>query len=161
CNIGGLLQAVVSQRTSTVALREVTVVASGCTDRTPAIVQEWQRRDRRIRLLTQPMREGKASAINQFLQRTNEKGVVLCSADLLPAENTLEELVSPFADTEIGMTGARPVPVNDPTTFMGFAAHLLWDLHHRINLTSFKAGEMIAFRKIFERIPYSTAVDEA
>jgi hypothetical protein len=53
------------------------------------------------------------------------------------------------------------VPVNDPGTFMGFAAHLLWDLHHRVNLSSFKAGEMVAFRKIFERIPYHTAVDEA
>ena len=44
---------------------------------------------------------------------------------------------------------------------MGFTAHLLWDLHHQINLRSFKAGEMIAFRKIFERIPYYTSVDEA
>jgi len=44
---------------------------------------------------------------------------------------------------------------------MGFAAHLLWNLHHRTNLIDFKAGEMIAFRKIFERIPNHTAVDEA
>jgi biofilm PGA synthesis N-glycosyltransferase PgaC len=59
------------------------------------------------------------------------------------------------------MTSSRPVPVNDRRRFMGFAAHLLWDLHHRINLASFKAGEMVACRKIFERIPYHTAVDEA
>ncbi len=59
------------------------------------------------------------------------------------------------------MTTCRPVPVNDPRTFMGFAAHLLWNLHHQINLRSFKAGELIAFRKIFERIPYRSAVDEA
>jgi hypothetical protein len=44
---------------------------------------------------------------------------------------------------------------------MGFAAHLLWDLHHQVNLRSFKAGELIAFRKVFERIPYHTSVDEA
>jgi poly-beta-1,6-N-acetyl-D-glucosamine synthase len=161
CNIGPLLQAVVSQRTSKVQLREITVVASGCTDGTQKIVEDWRHRDKRIRLLIQPRREGKASAINQFLQTTGERIVVLCSADLLPAKDTLEKLVAPFADPEVGMTGARPVPVNDPATFMGFAAHLLWDLHHRINLRNFKAGEMIAFRKIFERIPYSTAVDEA
>jgi len=34
-------------------------------------------------------------------------------------------------------------------------------LHHEMNLRSFKAGEMIAFRNIFERIPYRTTVDEA
>ena len=59
------------------------------------------------------------------------------------------------------MTACRPEPVNDPATFMGFAAHLLWDLHHQMNLEGFKAGEMIAFRKVFTRIPPHTAVDEA
>ena len=59
------------------------------------------------------------------------------------------------------MTSCRPVPVNDPETFMGFGVHLLWELHHQINLHGFKAGEMTAFRKVFERIPYHTAVDEA
>ena len=68
---------------------------------------------------------------------------------------------APFADPEVGLTATRPEPVNDPEQFMGFAAHLLWDLHHQMNLHGFKAGEMIAFRKVFERIPQHTAVDEA
>ena len=160
-NIGRLLQAVISQRTAKVTLTEIVVVASGCTDRTESIVQDWVTRDQRIRLVVQPQREGKASAINQFLPQAREKIVVLCSADLLPEADAIEELVAPFADPAVGLTTARPAPVNDPGTFMGFAAHLLWNLHHQINLRSFKAGEMIAFRKIFERIPYHTSVDEA
>jgi cellulose synthase/poly-beta-1,6-N-acetylglucosamine synthase-like glycosyltransferase len=160
-NISQLLSAVVSQRTTKVNLSEIVVVASGCTDRTHGMVEEWALRDRRIRLFRQPRREGKASAINQFLAHAREKIVVLCSADLIPAADAIEELVAPFADPEVGMTAGRPIPVNDPRTFMGFAAHMLWDLHHCINRTNFKAGEMIAFRKIFERIPYHTAVDEA
>jgi biofilm PGA synthesis N-glycosyltransferase PgaC len=160
-NIGRLLEAVVSQRTAKVALTQIVVVASGCTDRTESIVQDWARRDGRIRLISQPRREGKASAINQFLPRAQEKIVVLCGADLLPAPDAIEELVAPFADPAVGMTTGRPMPVNPPGTFMGFAAHLLWELHHQINLRSFKAGEMIAFRKIFEQIPFYTSVDEA
>ena len=160
-NIGRLLEAVVSQRTATVTLTEILVMASGCTDRTESIVQDWERRDPRIRLIVQPRREGKAAAINQFLPQAREKIVVLCSADLLPEADAIEELVAPFADPAVGITTSRPVPVNDPGTFMGFAAHLLWGLHHQINLRSFKAGEMIAFRKIFERIPFHTSVDEA
>jgi cellulose synthase/poly-beta-1,6-N-acetylglucosamine synthase-like glycosyltransferase len=109
----------------------------------------------------QSKREGKASAVNMYLNQTTEKIAVLCSADLMPEPDALERLLAPFADPEVGMTTARPVPVNDPKTFMGFAAHMLWGLHHRLNQTRFKAGEMIAFRKIFERIPYHTAVDEA
>jgi len=61
----------------------------------------------------------------------------------------------------VGMTSGRPSPLNDPDTFMGFAAHLLWNLHHEIAQQHFKAGEMTAFRLIFQRIPYDSAVDEA
>ena len=160
-NISRTLEALVSQRTAKVSLNEIVVVASGCTDRTESIVQAWARRDRRIRLITQPRREGKASAVNRFLPQAREKIVVMCGADLLPEADAIEELVAPFADPSVGMTTGRPVPVNDPGSFMGFAAHLLWNLHHQINLRSFKAGEMIAFRKIFEQIPFCTSVDEA
>jgi len=160
-NIGQLLDALVSQRLKTVSLTEIVVVASGCTDSTEAIVLERAKRHPRIRLLTQEKRAGKAVAINEYLPKAQERIIVLCSADLLPELDALERLVAPFADPEIGMTTSHPVPVNDAGSFMGFAAHMLWGLHHAINLTSFKSGEMIAFRKIFERIPYHTAVDEA
>ena len=160
-NIGPMLEALVAQRTAKVNPTEIVVVASGCTDRTESVVQGWARRDPRIRLMVQPRREGKSSAINQFLPQAREKIVVLCGADLLPEADALEELVTPFADPAVGLTAGRPVPVNDPGTFMGFAAHLLWNLHHQVNLRSFKGGELIAFRNIFERIPHHTSVDEA
>lgn len=161
-NIGQLLQCILDQQLQTVEPREIIVVSSGSTDRTEAIVRDYMRRDARIRLLVQEQREGKASAINLFLKQMTERVLVLCSADLQPQLDAVEKLVAPFADEEMGMTSCRPVPVNDPNTFMGFAAHMLWNLHHDINLHGgFKAGEMIAFIKIFERIPYSTSVDEA
>ena len=160
-DIGRTLEALVSQRTSSVAVTEIVVVASGCTDRTESIVQDWARRDPRIRLIVQARREGKCSAVNQFLPQAREKILVICGGDLLPEPDSIEALVAPFADPAVGMTTGRPVPVNDPGTFMGFAAHMLWNLHHEINLRGFKAGEMIAFRKIFERIPFSSVVDEA
>jgi cellulose synthase/poly-beta-1,6-N-acetylglucosamine synthase-like glycosyltransferase len=160
-NIGRLLAALVSQRTRDVRISEIVVVASGCTDGTVQLCREWQERDARVDVLVQPRREGKASAVNLFLSRAKESLLVLCSADLLPAPDTIEQVVAPFVEPDIGMTTCRPVPVNAPDRFMGFAAHLLWDLHHLINLEGFKAGELVAFRKIFERIPYRTSVDEA
>ena len=160
-NIGRLLARVGASRLDQVAVAEIIVVASGCTDDTEAIVREAAAADPRIRLISQPTREGKASAMNLFLRDAACDVLILSSADLLPSEDAIERLVSPFADPEIGMTACRPEPLNDPATFMGFAAHLLWDLHHQMNLEGFKAGEMIAFRKVFARIPPHTAVDEA
>lgn len=160
-NIGRLLERVLEQRLSSVVLHEIIVVISGCTDNTEAIVREYAASEPRISLLIQERREGKASAINLFLRHATQPILILCSADVLPETDAIEKLVAPLADVNIGMTSCRPVPVNDPATFMGFGVHLLWELHHQINLNGFKAGEMTAFRKIFERIPYDTAVDEA
>ena len=160
-NIGRLLARVAASRLERVRVAEIIVVASGCTDDTEAIVRAAAAADPRIRLISQPTRQGKASAMNLFLRDAACDVLVLSSADLLPSEDAIERLVSPFADPEVGMTACRPEPVNDPATFMGFAAHLLWDLHHQMNLEGFKAGEMIAFRKVFTRIPPHTAVDEA
>ena len=160
-NVGQLLQRLLEQQLTTVAIAEIIVVASGCTDRTEEIVRQWAVRDGRIKLLTQPLREGKASGVNLFLREASEEVVILSSADLLPDYHTIQKLVEPMADPDVGMTSGRPVPVNEPDTFMGFAAHLLWNLHHEIAQRHFKAGEMTAFRLIFQRIPYDSAVDEA
>ncbi len=160
-NIGRLLQRLAEQQLDRVEVAEIVVVASGCTDGTEAIVREVAAADPRIILLVQPQREGKASAMNLFLSHASAPVLVLSSADLLPATDTIELLVAPFTDPEIGMTASHPVPVNDPEQFMGFAAHMLWDLHHEMNLVGFKAGELIAFRRVFQRIPPFTAVDEA
>jgi poly-beta-1,6-N-acetyl-D-glucosamine synthase len=160
-NIGKLLESVVSQRLSAAALNEIIVIVSGCTDGTEAVVRHWAARDIRIRVLLQPRREGKAKAVNLFLSEARERVLLLCSADLLLEQNTIEQLIAPFSDPDVGMTTGRPVPINDRGCFMGFAAHLLWDLHHQINLGGFKGGEVIAFRRSFERIPYRTATDEA
>jgi poly-beta-1,6-N-acetyl-D-glucosamine synthase len=160
-NIGRLLDDLLNQELRAVELRAIYVVASGCTDSTESIVSDYVQKDARVRLLVQPRREGKASAINLFMQQAEEDVLVLSSADLRLPGHTLEAMVAPFRDPAIGLTASHPVPVNDPDTFMGFAAHLLWDLHHQINLHGFKAGELIAFRRVFKRIPEKTAVDEA
>jgi cellulose synthase/poly-beta-1,6-N-acetylglucosamine synthase-like glycosyltransferase len=161
-NIGRLLRSLQEQRLQTVRIREIIVVSSGSTDNTDAIVRDFAASDERIRLLVQAKREGKASAINLFLREAEDRALIICSADLQPGPDTVEKMAAPFAEAEVGMTASRPAPVNDPETFMGFAAHMLWGLHHRMNLRGgFKAGEMIAFIKIFERIPPQVVADEA
>ena len=160
-NIGRLLEALLAQKTRVAAIDEIVIVASGCTDRTEAIVEEFVARDSRVRLLSQPRKEGKASAVNLLLRNTDCEVIILESADTLPLPETIEELVSPLQDPGVGMVGGHPVPTNSKDTFMGYAAHLVWELHHRIALQHPKLGELIAFRNVFWQIPHDTAVDEA
>jgi cellulose synthase/poly-beta-1,6-N-acetylglucosamine synthase-like glycosyltransferase len=160
-NIGRLLDAVLSQELINGELKEIIVVASGCTDSTEDIVRKYTQIDSRVRLLTQAKREGKASAINYFLSRATGDIYILESGDTIPCEGTYERLVKPFEDPRVGMTGAHPVPVNSKDNFIGFVVHMMWSLHHRIALQSPKLGELVAFRSIVRKIPNDSAVDEA
>jgi biofilm PGA synthesis N-glycosyltransferase PgaC len=160
-NIGRVLDALLAQKTETVSIERLIVVASGCTDRTEEVVEEFAAGDDRVHLVRQRQRRGKASAVNLMIEHTDQEIIVLHNADTLPEPTTIEALVSPFADPEVGMVGGHPVPINPKTTFMGFGVHLLWELHHQISLRRPKMGELIAFRNIFRQIPYDSAVDEA
>jgi cellulose synthase/poly-beta-1,6-N-acetylglucosamine synthase-like glycosyltransferase len=160
-SIGPVLDALLKQETETVSIDKIVVIASGCTDRTEEIVEEYAARDERMELMTQKTREGKAAAINLLKRAHAHEVIVLHNADTISEPTTIEALVSPFAQPQVGMVGGRPVPVNPRTTFMGFGVHLMWELHHQISLQQPKMGELIAFRNIFRQIPPESAVDEA
>src|SRR5947207_265504 len=159
-NIGSAIRAVLEQQGPTLRIEEIIVVASGCTDRTVAIVAEIALQEPRVRLCIQEKREGKASAINLFLKEAISPVVVLIGADVLPETSALEYLCAPLRDPKVGMVGGRPVPVNDPTTFMGHAVHVLWRLHDRLARIHPKLGEVIAFRDVISGIPINSSVDE-
>ncbi len=159
-NIARTIAAVLQQTGPSICIEEVVIVASGCTDRTVPIVAELALWESRIRVCVQERREGKASAINLFLKQTTSEVAVLVGADVIPEVFALERLCAPFLDAEIGMTGGRPVPVNDAATFMGHAVHLLWRLHDRVARAHAKLGEIIAFRTVIPAIPAHSAVDE-
>jgi glycosyltransferase involved in cell wall biosynthesis len=159
-NIGQTLRALLAQQTPGLRIEEVIVVASGCTDGTAPTVAAIARDEPRVRLCMQEKREGKASAINLFLKEARTPIVVLSGADIIPEPSALEYLCAPFADPTVGMVGGRPVPVNDPSTFMGHAVHLLWRLHDHLSRVQPKLGEMVAFRNVISGIPSDTAVDE-
>ncbi len=159
-NIGRAIRAVLEQQSLSVHIEEVIVVASGCTDRTVPTVAEIALQERRVQLCVQEKREGKASAINLFLKQAISPVVVLIGADVLPEASALEYLCALFKDPKIGMVGGRPIPVNDPATFMGHAVHLLWRLHDHLARVRPKLGEVIAFRNVISGIPTDSPVDE-
>jgi cellulose synthase/poly-beta-1,6-N-acetylglucosamine synthase-like glycosyltransferase len=160
-NIGKLLSAMLTQELHQVEITEIIVVASGCTDRTVEIVQEYATKDPRIKLIVQPRREGKTSAINQFLRHAREEICVLESGDTLPRHDSIENLVKLFADPTIGMTGAQKIPVNVPEHVIGYMSHLRLRLEHQLCLEIPRLGELIAFRKVFDQLPPDVAMDEA
>jgi poly-beta-1,6-N-acetyl-D-glucosamine synthase len=160
-NIADALASILDQQfTGGRRLAELIVVASGCEDKTCAIVADIASHDSRVRLIEQEHRQGKASAINVFIETARSPLLVLVSADLLVKEGALDALLRPFDDPAVGMAGGHPTPVNGEASFLGHAVHLQWRLHDRISVKSPKLGEIVAFRSVVPSIPLDTAVDE-
>jgi poly-beta-1,6-N-acetyl-D-glucosamine synthase len=160
-NIGRLLDKLLTQKTDLSDISEIYVVSSGSKDRTNEIVRTFAKKDSRIKLLTQPCRGGKASAINEFLKAAKYEVLVLESGDTIPVEKTIEKLVAPFVNPKIGMTGGHSIPVNDRNTFLGFTVQLQWEILHQLSQIHPRFGELIAFRNVVRNIPIKTCTDEA
>jgi biofilm PGA synthesis N-glycosyltransferase PgaC len=159
-NIANAIATVLDQPLGLGRIAELIVVASGCTDRTAAIVAEIARDDPRVHLVEQERREGKASAVNLFTARARSPVLLMVSADVLVEQGTIDSLLRHFTDPEVGMVGGHPIPVNDETTFLGHTVHLLWRLHDRLAREAPKLGEIVAFRNVVPSIPHDSAVDE-
>ncbi len=147
--VGKVLDALLQQETDKVQISEIIVVASGCTDGTHDVVHQRCTLDDRVRLLVQQKREGKASAVNLFLRSSSEGLALVIGGDTIPSPTLVEKLISPMLDPAVGMTGGRPIPLNDSRNFFGYASHMLWNLHHKLAQDTPKCGEAIAFRKLF------------
>src|SRR3954464_10829695 len=159
-NIADAIGTILGQTLQASHVAELIVVASGCEDGTVAIVSDIASRDSRVRLIEQPIREGKASAINLFLAAATSPVLLMVSADVLVEDGTIDALLRHFEDPGVGMVGGHPIPVNREATFLGHAVHLQWRLHDRIARHSPKLGEIVAFRNVVPGIPLDTAVDE-
>ena len=135
-NIGRLLQNLLDQPLEdSVLLEEIIVVTSGCTDRTEGIVEEFAKKDKSVKHITEEERRGKSSAVNLILRNAQDKDIlVMFSADNLPEKGSLNNLIKPLMEEEIGAVSSHPTPVNDQNTLFGFISHLIWDLHYALSL---------------------------
>ncbi len=160
-NIQLLLDSVLTQKLSCCVISGIVIISSGSTDRTDEIIKDFSRKDPRIELIIQPERLGKASAVNLFLKNAKEQICLLVNSDSSLDTDTVEFLIKPFNDPDVGMTGGRPIPLHYAACFANRITNFMWGLHHDISLRAPKMGEIVAFRKdIVQKINENTAVDE-
>ncbi len=88
-----------------VDLLEIIVVADGSTDRTVEIVESYAPRG--VRLLFQPERQGKIAAMNRAVLVAQAEIVVFSDANAMMERDGIRQIVSNFADPEVGCAGGE------------------------------------------------------
>ena len=150
-------------------LKEILVVASGCTDGTERVVEDWAEREPRLGLIPESERSGKASALNAILARFRGDILVLVNADARLLPGALSQLLGAFdRGPEIEVVCGFPVP--EPAGSVVTAVEdVWWRLHNRTlqTLAELSAGnhccdELMAFRRGFiDAIPTGVVNDGA
>lgn len=160
-NIEKCIRSIFNQNYDNIIMEELIIVSSGCCDKTNMIIQELMKEYPEIRLIEEKSRNGKNAAINCFLNNKKTELVAIVNADNILASNySLQQLIEPFTDETIGMTGGHPIPMNSSRHVAGFSSQLIWSFHHHIANYCTKIGELIAFRDIGVLLPIDTQSDE-
>lgn len=150
---------------------EIIVVCSGCTDKTPDIVKEFCAKDQRVRVVIEPERKGKASAVGKILDVYKGSYLFFVPADVLPEKGSLVKLLEHFRDDKVGVVGGKPALINEERGVHGVEAmaHLMWRVHNqtlqtlnRDNVLTHASGELFCIRRgIVSKIPDNVVNDDA
>jgi len=143
----------------------ILVVCSGCTDKTPQVVDGFHRKDARIELVSEAHRKGKANALNKIFEKARRAAdfLVLINADALPQDRSIVKLVSRLKNERVGAVFARPVPLNARQGISKMIAHVVWELHHKISFYRAPklSAELCVLRaSCLKAVPENIATDE-
>ena len=162
-NIGSLLEKLIKEYPS----YDILVISSGSDDNTNNIIQEYCNNHRNVKIIIEKERSGKSSALALLLRELNNSkydAMVYLGADNLPEKGAINKLLDKlFSSDDIGMVGGHPIPLNNPNTFCGWIAHIIWNVHHQVSLKNPKiSGELCAIKSgIVYDIPPTIINDDA
>ena len=156
-NIGNLLEAIIRTTSGDPRVEKILVVSSS-TDTTDTVVKGFSDVDKRVALVKEEERRGKASAWNMLIQYAEDKGfdsLVYMGGDNIPFQNGISRLLDGL-ENGFGIVGGRPIPIDSPKTFIGWCTNLQWNIHHQVckYVKPKVTGELCAFRtKVVREMP--------
>jgi poly-beta-1,6-N-acetyl-D-glucosamine synthase len=145
--------------------REFILVSDGSTDRTNAIMREYTAQYPSLfRIIIQPERCGKPSALNLAVPLAQHEIVILSDARQEIVKGSVEALLAQFADPTVG--GATSIMENNNAktgekSLMRSYINLMRTLESRIGSTVNAQGPLYAIRKqLFKPLPNDVILDD-
>lgn len=138
---------------------EIIVVSDASTDRTGAIVRQYE--EGGVRFVEQGARKGKAAALNRGLVESKNEIIVFSDASILLKEDALRNIVRPFSNRSIGcVSGEDYIPGGGGEGAYGRYELFLRNLESRIGSIVGASGCFYAQRKsLYEPFPEGMAPD--
>jgi cellulose synthase/poly-beta-1,6-N-acetylglucosamine synthase-like glycosyltransferase len=110
-NIGNVLNLLHNTKVRGFKIIEILVVASGCTDRTCDIIKEWQKKDKRIKLIVERKRRGKIHALNKIIKRCKGKIFMNVDADQYFDKHAIQLILNRLKNDKVGAVSSQPIGI--------------------------------------------------
>ncbi len=127
-NIENTLRSILTQE-GNFKLERILVISDGSTDKTNKVVTEWSKKIRRIHLIAENVRTGKAARLNQ-LARLNKSEILIClDADTrLGHKYVFAELLRPLINSRVQVAAGNLLPAKAQNFFNRItnAMFLMW-----------------------------------
>lgn len=150
-------------------LKSIIIVGSGLDPEVGSLLRRLAEQNENLILVEEPVRRGKAQAINRILEEYTADFLVLVNSDAHPEPGAIARLLSVIAaDNNVGMVSASPV-LKDTLGITGAVLRLMWGVHNECLLTLNHEGlnnhccdELIVLRsKAIRKLPDDTVNDGA
>src|ERR1035437_9926602 len=118
-NIGYLINSILKQTQNAYVLEKIIVISDGSTDSTDLTVHEIVNNDKRVLLVADKKRKGKAQRLNELFIMNKSDILIILDADIvLSKKNDLEEVMKIFRDHKIAIVGINMQAI-DSKKFLG------------------------------------------
>ncbi len=142
---------------------EILIISSNSTDNTNNIIEGLSKKDKRIRLVTEPRKTGKPSAINSLLSLAKYDTIIMTDGDVYIEPGAAAHLTHHFTDKKTGIIAGHPLPQN-PRGIFGLWMQISCDILHEKRTKDIEldvTGNLYAIRKgIIKKIPKNTTLDD-
>jgi len=121
--------------------------------------KKYSKKNKNISLI-QDRGEGKSAALNLSVSKAKGDLLILTDGDVYIGENSLNYLLEPFKNKQIGAVSGNPISLDSRKNMLGFWAYVLTNIANerrknaeRLNQSFFCSGYLFAIRKfLFPRL---------
>ena len=128
-NIKSLIKSILSQKQISFNLDKIIVINDNSVDDTEEKVKLLSKKYKKINLISDFQRKGKAERTNQLFQLNKSNILILFDGDVVCSdENVINNMLKNFKEEKVVLVGANKVPTNPESTIEKLitALDLLW-----------------------------------
>ena len=147
---------------------EIIVVASGCSDNTIPNIKKIK--DKRIKLIIEKERKGKASALNLGIKKAKSDVIIQTDGDVEVSKKAINLLIKHFKDENVGAVSGNPIPLIPKNNLFYDWTMMSYQKIREIRENEIKSGNfnvhlsgyLLAFRKkALKKIPFKKGAVDA